>query len=264
MVNSALTILRSSGSYSRQDKFAGLLDIDRIKEQNSVYKCTVGCSLDGINYLMGFTGIYNSDSPFSVSVGAEYVDQFSLPETLDNDATRSVVSMAQNLQDRSQFILKSLRMTEQRWSGSTPPEFSVKIDIPIIRKTDACWTILDYLLRATSGTQNESGGGGQVQRTESAWQIFAPNGYHVQYATDGKSKDTPKGVHIVSLGSGRSCWFVMPQAIITNMDFNIGSKKYYDGNPTSVSCTIHFKFWRQPLYEDVIQWFPLLMKEGYR
>ena len=151
-------------------------------------------------------------------------------------------------------------MTEQRWNGSSEPTFNIKIDIPIVRKTNAQWLALQYALQAVSGTLNENGGNGQVQRFKSGWQIFAPNGYKVHYAGRAEDDDYPEGTHHIMLGSGNSRWFDMENAVITGISYAIGSKKYYDGNPTSVSLSIDFKYWRYPLYEQIIKWFPKIPK----
>ena len=249
------------GFTNRRATYLTYLDVERIKN-NPVYKCTIGSTSDGFKFWGGIEGIYNPDSPFNVNVGSSYNDSFELP--FDTAKLNTALGFAANMSNQTQFIFKSLRMTEQRWAGSTSPEFTVKIDIPIIRKTDACWTVLDYLLRATSGSLNDNAGGSQVQSVDSAARIFAPNGYKIEYSTSANTQDTPKGTYVVQLGSGDACWFKMFNALITNMDFSIGNKKYYDGNPTSVTCTVHFKFWRQPLYEDIRSWFPKLTDSRYR
>lgn len=266
MANSSLSILSNSENIITKDKFTGFLDIDRIK-QSPLYTCTVSCELPVQNSAgkrFSFSGIYNSDSPFSIGIQSEYSDQFQLPNW-GEEGLDSLTSLYANARNQSQFILKALRMTEQRWSGSTSPEFSIKIDIPIVRKADVCWSVLYYLIRATSGSLYDySRETEQKQTTETGLFIYAPNSYHIQYAKDKGAADIPKGVHSIMLGSDPTTWFHMTNAIITSMDFSIGSKKYYDGNPTSVSCNIHFKYWRQPLFEDIINWFPLLGKDGYR
>lgn len=266
MADSSLSILSSSKNVVTKDRFTGFLDIDRIKK-NPLYTCTVSCELPMQNSLgkrFEFSGIYNSDAPFSIGIQSEYSDQFEMPDWA-GDTASAVTALYANIRNQSQFILKALRMTEQRWSGSSSPEFSIKIDIPIVRKSDACWTVLQYLVRATSGSLYDySRETEQKQTTETGLFIYAPNSYHIQYATNKGQADVPKGVHSIMLGSDPTTWFHMTNAIITSMDFSIGSKKYYDGNPTSVSCNIRFKFWRQPLFEDIINWFPLLGKDGYR
>lgn len=265
MANSSLSILSNSENIITKDKFTGFLDIDRIK-QSPLYTCTVSCGLpaqtsdDIIEF--SFSGIYNSDSSFNLGIQSNYSDQFQQPNFLD-DTANSITSFYANMRNQSQFILKALRMTEQRWSGSTSPDFSIRIDIPIIRRTDACWSVLQYLTRATAGSLYDySRETNQKQTTEAGLLIYAPNSYHIQYATESGQADVPKGTHIIQLGLSPTTWFCMTDAVITSMDFSIGSKKYYDGNPTSVTCNIRFKFWRQPLYEDIINWFPLLAK-GY-
>lgn len=264
MADSSLTVLSNSQNIITKDRFTGFLDIDRIK-QSPLYTCTVSCELpvqSSKNIVpFSFSGIYNSDSPFSIGIQSEYSDQFEQPDFLE--LANSVTALYSNMRDQSQFILKALRMTEQRWSGSTSPDFSIKIDIPIVRKTDACWTVLQYLVRATSGSLYDySRETEQKQTTETGLFIYAPNSYHIQYGKDKGASDVPKGTHSIMLGSDPTTWFHMTDAVITDMDFSIGSKKYYDGNPTSVSCNIKFKYWRQPLFEDILNWFPLL-KKGY-
>lgn len=257
---SSLSKFKGSGLFNTGSRsFTGLLDVDRVKA-NPIYKCFIAKKIavgNPVNYIQG---VYNSDSQFSVSVGSEYVDQFELPEDAQNALTKLQGGMnwMRNMQEKSQFIVKSIRMSEQRWNGSTAPTFSVKIDIPIVRRADAPWEAIKYCLRATCGTLQEGGAGGQVQRMESAWQIFAPNGYKINYSDSANSHDTPEGTYTIALGEGRKCWFRMTDAVITNMDVSIGNKKYYDGNPTSVSIVVQFKFWRYPLYEDIITWFPLM------
>lgn len=234
-----------------------LLDIDRIK-QNPIYQCTIsgGKQLFG-SAIKPIQGIYNSDAPFSISLSSEYSDTFELPFA---DKINEVTGFAANMSNKTQFILKSLRMTEQRWTGCSNPTFNIKIDIPIIRRSDAPWSIIKYVMQATSGTKNDYTANGQVQRTESAWQIFAPNGYKIIYDTSGKDSDRPDGTYSISLGCGSTCWFRMPNALITNVECSISNKKYYDGNPTSVSVSLSFMYWRQPLFEDIVEWFPLANK----
>lgn len=246
--------LFNSQQSNSSNNFAGMLDVDRIYA-NPVYACSI-IKVNGAGGLQEIQGIYNSDSSFDIGITSNYVDQFDLPIQSGLDALNPVINYLRNTQGKSQFILKSLRMTEQRWNGSTEPSFSIKIDIPIVRRTDAQWRVLNYALQAVSGTKNEVGGNNQVQRVESGWQIFAPNGYHVTYAKDATQNDKPSGTHNITLGKGQATWFRMNDAVITNMGFLIGSKKYYDGNPTSVTLAIDFKYWRYPLYEDIIQWFP--------
>lgn len=243
---------------SNSNNFSGLLDVDRIYA-NPVYACEIS-KIGGAGGPQSIQGIYNSDAQFTISINSEFVDQFSLPSDIQDgfNALAAGGNWLRNMNGKSQFIMKSLRMTEQRWNGSTEPAFNIKVDIPIVRKTNAQWLALQYALQAVSGTKNESGGNGQVQRTESAWQIFAPNGYKVIYSQSAEEKDEPKGAHNITLGSGDATWFRMINAVITGMSFSIGSKKYYDGNPTSVSLSLDFKYWRYPLYEDVIDWFPKL------
>lgn len=239
---------------SISDNFRGILDIDRIYA-NPVYACSIS-KINGAAGNQSIEGIYNSDSPFNISITSNYVDQFELPIQPGLDALNPAVNWARNMQGKSQMILKSLRMTEQRWNGSTEPTFRLSIDIPIVRRTDAQWKAIQYALQAVSGTKDEVGGNSQVQRIESAWQIFAPNGYKVVYAKTAEGHDEPQGTHNIVLGKGEAKWFQMINAIITDVDCSIGPKKYYDGNPTSVTISIQFKFWRYPLYEDVISWFP--------
>lgn len=236
--------------------FNGVLDIDRIKA-NPIYRCTISRKIDGAALTSRtITGVYNADSPFSIGINANYEDQFELPFQSFFDQLMAGGNWARNMTGHSQFILKSLRMTEQRWTGSEAPTFSIRMDIPIIRRNDAPWEVVKYCIRATSGTLQEYSDNGQVQRIESAFQIFAPNGYRIQYATTATSSDVPYGVYRISLGVGSCCWFDMQDAIITGMNATLGSKKYYDGNPTTVSVDVNFKYWRYPTYEDVIKWFP--------
>ena len=239
--------------------FAGYLDIDRVKA-NPIYQCHITKKITQGQSPSSIQGVYNSDTPFSVSTSSNYEDQFELPFQNEIQTAMAGVNWLQNMQDHAQFIFKSLRMSEQRWTGSESPTFNVKIDIPIVRKKDAPWKMLDYCLQATCGTLQEPRENGQVQRVESGFQIYAPNGYRVHYATDGKGHDSPGGTYAISLGIGDKCWFRMTDALITSMNATIGNKKYYDGNPTSISIDVGFKFWRYPLYEDIIQWFPLMHK----
>ena len=223
-------------------------------------------SREGLEKIALYLVAENPKYPKSIEVIKQFQSKtgkrFEMPDWA-GDTLDSVTALYANARNQSQFILKALRMTEQRWSGSTSPDFSIKIDIPIIRKTDACWTVLQYLVRATSGSRYDySRENGQKQTTETGLFIYAPNSYHIQYATDRGQSDVPIGTHTIELGLDPTTWFCMTDAVITSMDFSIGSKKYYDGNPTSVSCSIRFKFWRQPLFEDIINWFPLLRK-GY-
>lgn len=231
----------------------GLLDIDRIYA-NPVYTCTISGNSGTIK------GIYNSDSPFGISINSEFVDQFSLPPAIEQglDALRSGTNWIANMSGKSQFILKSLRMTEQRWNGSSEPTFNIKLDIPIVRRTNVQWKVLQYALKAVSGTRTSPNANGQTQHIDEAWQIFAPNGYHVNYDNSAKGGDSPVGTHAITLGSGSSIWFNMSHAVITGISYSIGSKKYYDGNPTSVTLDVSFKYWRYPLYEEAIMWFPKL------
>lgn len=257
MANSSLTSYQGGYVLSRS-KFKEMLDVDRIKK-NPLYTCVVSggrSSLGGIPFTSHIEGIYNPDAPFSVSLSSDFVDTFELPPQVD--ALNSVTGWAANMSGKTQFILKSLRMTEQRWNGCTSPEFHIKIDIPIVRKTDAPWSIIKYVVQATSPTLNDyNSQGSQVQRQESAWTIFAPNGYKVNYSKDGKSSDSPGGTYTISLGTGRTCWFLMHNALITNAECSLSGKKYYDGNPVSVTVSLSFKYWRQPMLEDIVQWFPL-------
>ena len=238
----------------------GLLDVDRIYT-NPIYTCTIQKE-SGAAGPQQIIGIYNSDSPFNIQINSEFVDQFDLPPAIQEGFNQLAggANWIRNMQGRTQMILKSLRMTEQRWNGSSEPTFNVKIDIPIVRKTNAQWLALQYALQAVSGTLNENGGNGQVQKVESGWQIFAPNGYKVNYAGKAEDSDHPEGTHHIMLGSGNSRWFDMENAVITGISYAIGSKKYYDGNPTSVSLSIDFKYWRYPLYEQIIKWFPKIPK----
>lgn len=260
MANKSTLSQYTASSNITSNRITGLLDIDRVKA-NPLYRCTISggryASGNGKSAIASISGIYNSDAPFSISVGSEYADTFEMPEVIEK--LNSALGWAANMSGKTQFILKSVRMTEQRWNGSTNPEFSVKIDIPIVRKKDAPWDVIKYVLQTTSGTMNDYNGAGQVQRAESAWQIFAPNGYKVNYRkrTGGPNSDSPEGTYTISLGSGSRCWFRMTNAIITNVDCSIGNKKYYDGNPTFVSVSIRFKFWRLALLEDMLNWFPL-------
>lgn len=256
MASSSLTQYKG-GHIVNPRNLTALLDIDRIK-QNPLYKCTIsGGRVNKAGGLLAstITGIYNPDSMFEVSVGSEYVDTFTMP--FDTSKLNEVGGFAENMSGKTQFILKSLRMTEQRWNGSTSPEFTIKLDIPIVRRTDASWKIMKYVLQATSGTLNDYAGAGQTQSADSALQIFAPNGYRVNYGTSAGSQDFPQGTYTIALGEGATRWFLMPQALITNASCAISGKKYYDGNPTSITVTISFKFWRQPMYEDIVDWFPL-------
>lgn len=250
-------VKNNNGYTVNSSKIRDLFDIERIA-QNPLYTCTIAggrSNIGGFTLQNAIQGIYNPDAPFTISVGSEYQDTFTLPAGVDK--INEVTGWGANMSGKTQFILKSLRMTEQRWTGSTAPEFSVKIDIPIVRKNNDAWKTLVYALQATLGTLNDYNGQGQVQSNESAWQIFAPNGYKVNYNSSSKGGDTPEGTYTIELGSGTKCWFRMRNALITNMDYSISNKKYYDGNPVSVSFTVHFKFWRQPLFEEVTDWFPL-------
>jgi hypothetical protein len=252
---SSISSYISNATFNTSRGISAFLDIDRIKG-NPLYKCIVtGGRTNKINVLSKITGIYNPDAPFSVSVGSEYVDSFELP--FDTSKLNAVANFAANMSGKTQFILKSLRMTEQRWNGSTSPEFNVKLDIPIIRASDASWSVLKYALQATTGTLNDYSSNGQTQTVDGSLQIFAPNGYRINYSKDANKQDTPSGTYTVQLGEGRTCWFRMSDAVITNSDVSISGKKYYDGNPTSISVSISFKYWRQPLFEDIVQWFPL-------
>lgn len=251
---SSLSLFKRNSS-NRNSNFAGLLDVDRINA-NPVYTCYI--QKNGGGGIQSISGIYNSDAPFSVSIQSDFVDQFELPSDIQDGFNQLAAggNWMRNMNGMSQFILKSIRMTEQRWNGSSAPEFSLKLDIPIVRQTNAQWKALKYALQAVSGTKDEQGGNQQVQRVESAWQIFAPNGYKVTYSSSAETADTPSGVHSIALGKGNANWFMMNNAVITSIQGDIGPKKYYDGNPTNVTISIRFKFWRYPLYEDVIQWFP--------
>ena len=239
--------------------FAGVLDIDRVK-QNPIYTC----SIFNKDTLRKVSGVYNSDSPFTISTTSNYEDQFEFPYQESINKLMAGGNWFRNMQGKSQFIFKSLRMTEQRWTGSESPTFQIRLDIPIIRRSDAPWTVIKHCLRATCGTRDEvvsnGSGKGQVQKTETGFQIFAPNGYRIEYANTASGKDIPRGTYTIRLGEGQKCWFVMEDALITSMNASIGSKKYYDGNPTTVSIDVGFKFWRYPLYEDIITWFPLMEK----
>lgn len=250
-----------SKAQTNSTKLDGLLDIDRIYA-NPVYTCTISSSAGTIK------GIYNSDTPFGINISSEFVDQFSLPPAIEQglDALRSGANWIANMSGKSQFILKSLRMTEQRWNGSSEPTFHIKIDVPIVRKTNVQWQVLNYALKAVSGTRTSPNQNGQTQHIEEAWVIYAPNGYHVNYAS-GDRGDTPVGTHSITLGAGGptgSQWFQMNNAVITGANFSIGSKKYYDGNPTTVSLDIDFKYWRYPLYEEAVQWFTKLNMGGVK
>lgn len=262
MANNKSTISQYSQGYTYYEgkrQLAAILDIDRIKN-NPLYKCTVtgGKVRSGDSYVTGsIVGIYNPDSPFSMSTSSDYTDTFTLPFQDKLDKLNEVGAWAQNMSGRTQFIIKSIRMTEQRWTGSTAPDFNIKIDIPIVRPKDGevAWDSIRYFLQATCGSINDYAGT-QKQSMESAWQIFAPNGYKVTYKKDSKSGDVPSGTYSISLGEGKSRWFSMTNALITNASPTISGKKYYDGNPTSISLNISFKYWRQPMYEDIINWFP--------
>lgn len=253
------TIKQYSKNIFNQDdrKFAGYLDIDRVKA-NPIYQCVISKKITKGATYSAIHGVYNSDTPFTISTGSNYEDQFEIPFQDEINHAMAGVNWLRNMQNQSQFIFKSLRMSEQRWTGSEPPTFSIRLDIPIVRKSDAPWKMIDYCLQATCGTRNEHGGHNQVQRTESGFQIFAPNGYRIVYSQDAHSSDTPLGTYAISLGVGDKCWFRMTDALITSMNATIGNKKYYDGNPTTVSIDVGFKFWRYPLYEDIIKWFPLM------
>lgn len=241
---------------SISNSLEGLLDVDRIYA-NPVYTCTIQGS-SGI-----IKGIYNSDSPFGIGIESNFVDQFSLPPAIEQglEALRAGTNWIANMSGKSQFILKSMRMTEQRWDGSSSPTFQIRIDVPIVRRTDVQWKVLQYALKATAGTRTSPNANGQTQHIDEAWVIYAPNGYHVNYSS-GDQGDQPVGTHTIQLGSGNSVWFRMTNAVITSMNFSIGPKKYYDGNPTSVSLDIGFKYWRYALYEEAIKWFPKLNLGG--
>ena len=251
---STLSLYQSNIFNQSNRNFMGSLDVDRVKA-NPLYKCKI---INEDNYKT-IQGVYNSDAPFSVSASSNYEDQFEFPFQDQINKIMAGGNWIRNMQGKSQFIFKSLRMSEQRWTGSESPSFPIRIDIPIIRASDAPWHTIRDCLEATCGTRNEKGLGGQVQKTETGFQIFAPNGYRVEYSTSATGRDVPKGTYTIQLGEGKDkCWFRMPNAIITSMNASIGSKKYYDGNPTFVSIDISFRFWRYALYEDVTTWFPKL------
>ena len=260
MVNSSLSVYQAQTRLT-SSKIRTLLDVDRIK-QNPIYTASIigGRSLGSLGLLTQISGIYNPDSPFTISCGSEFVDTFELPPVVDK--MNEVTGWAANMAGKTQFILKSVRMTEQRWNGSTAPEFSIKIDIPIVRKSDAPWKIIKYVMQATMPTLNDynSKSGAQIQRTESSWTIFAPNGYKIHYSNSSKTSDYPEGAYTIELGRGAYTWFRMQHALITSMNCSISGKKYYDGNPVSVTVSVNFKYWRQPMFEDVVHWFPLANK----
>ena len=255
---STLSIYNTANSKITGSTVRQFLDIDRIK-QNPIYTAVISggrTKLGGFSLSSSITGIYNPDSPFTISTGSEYADTFELPPVVDK--MNEVTGWAANMSGKTQFILKSVRMTEQRWNGSTAPEFNIKIDIPIVRKKDAPWSVIRYVTQATSATLNDyNSSGGQVTSPEAAWTIFAPNGYKVTYSKEAKDADKPQGTYTIQLGLGRYRWFCMQNALITSSNCSISGKKYEDGNPVSVSVSIGFKFWRQPLYEDIVNWFPL-------
>lgn len=257
MVNSSLSVFKANNRISSAQA-KQLLDIDRIKK-NPIYTVSITGGRSRIaNFTLSstITGIYNPDAPFSISCGSEFVDTFELPPVVDK--MNEVTGWAANMSGKTQFLLKSVRMTEQRWNGSTSPEFTVKFDIPIVRKKDAPWDIIKYVMQAVSPTLNDyNSEGKQITRAESSWTIFAPNGYKVNYSKSAKDADSPEGTYTIQLGLSPYCWFRMRNALITNIDCSISNKKYLDGNPVSVSVSVHFKFWRQPMYEDIVSWFPL-------
>lgn len=244
---------------NKNKNIIGLLDIERI-EANPLYKCTISGSSSVYNQKVksfmpsSISGIYDTDSNFTLSLGSEYSDTFEMPDIVND--INSITGFAANYFGRTQFILKSVRMTEQRWTGSSAPTFNISINIPIVRKPEAAWNVLKFISQALSGTINNYAGGGQTKSTESAYVIYAPNGYTIHYKDSKQDSDYPTGTYTIELGSGTSCWFRMPNALITNASFSISNKKYYDGNPVSVKVNISFKWWRQPLLEDIIEWFP--------
>lgn len=260
-ITSSLTKYKGTSLLNSKNDIQGLLDIDRIKN-NPVYQCTLSggrFNVGGVKGTKSIVGIYNSDAPFTISSQSNWEDTFEMPQVVDK--LSGALNWVENMAGKTQFILKSLRMTEKRWTGSSAPTFSITIDIPIVRKKDAPWTVVKYVMQAVSGTMNDYNSQGQVTSAEDSFQIFAPNGYGVTYAKGAKDSDVPKGTYTVSLGSGSCCWFRMQNAVITSASCNIGSKKYYDGNPTFVSVSIGFEFWRQPLLEDIITWFPLAQSD---
>lgn len=255
---------QNSNGYTvnKNPNMIGLLDIERIKA-NPLYQCTIsgGTTLqkNGNDYLTipsVISGIYDSDSNFTLSLGSEYTDTFEMPSVID--AVNDVTGFVSNFIGRTQFILKSTRMTEQRWTGSAYPEFNISINIPIVRKQDAAWSVIKFVTQATTGTlQDYARGGNQVKSTESSWLIYAPNSYTVHYKSSAQGEDYPTGAYTIELGKSPKCWFRMPNAIITSASCSISNKKYYDGNPVFVKVNIGFKFWRMPLLEDIVTWFPL-------
>lgn len=246
---------------NKDSNIIGLLDIERIKK-NPLYMCTISGGLDSFNqnikYFMPtyITGIYDTDSNFTLNLGSEYSDTFEMPGIVDK--ANEITGFAANFFGKTQFILKSVRMTEQRWTGSSCPEFNIAINIPIVRKAEsnAAWNVLKFVTQALSGTLNNYAGGTQTKSTEASYVIYAPNGYTIHYQNSAQDSDYPTGTYTVELGSGDSCWFRMPNALITNANVSISNKKYYDGNPVSVKVSISFKYWRQPLLEDIVSWFP--------
>lgn len=261
MAQNQSTIKKYNNGYTvnKNQNIIGLLDIERIK-QNPLYKCTISGGLDVFNqkiknYMPTYiTGIYDTDSSFTLSLGSEYSDTFEMPGIVDK--ANELTGFAANFFGKTQFILKSVRMTEQRWTGSSSPSFTIAINIPIIRKEQAAWNVLKFTSQALSGTLNNYAGGTQTKSTEASYVIYAPNGYTVHYQNSAQDSDYPTGAYTIELGCGESCWFRMPNALITDANFSISNKKYYDGNPVSVKVSITFKYWRQPLLEDIISWFP--------
>ena len=234
-----------------------LLDIDRIKA-NPLYQCTItgGMNYGNSNVPSSIVGIYDSDSPFSIDGSSEWEDTFDQPSVLGS--ANSVTGFASNMSGKTQFSLKALSLTEKRWSGTTSPKFSTRINIYVVRKSDKPWYTIMFALQSVLGTfKDYRGGNSQIQSTESSWAIYSPNNYRVNYRSNSKGQDTPEGTYSISFGSGQYCWFRMNNIIIDDVRCSINNKKYEDGNPVSVTLDISFEFWRMPLYEDVISWFPL-------
>lgn len=254
---STLTTYTPGYTVNPSKNITGLLDIDRIKA-NPLYQCTITGGRTIFGMPSSITGIYDTDSSFTISTSSSYSDTFELPSIANK--INEVTGFAANMAGKTQFILKSVRMTEQRWAGSSSPEFRAKINIPIVRKENAPWNMLKYVIQATSPTLDDYASNNQVSSTESSWVIYAPNGYGINYQTSAKDADRPKGTYTIQFGNGSTTWFKMPFAIITSSDATLSNKKYYDGNPTSIILNIGFKFWRQPLLTDIIDWFPLANK----
>ena len=245
------------------------IDYDRLKHENKENLCTISVNNSSAGSI---TGILDTQSNISIGAKADYKDYWDnlqAFQTLQN-YQGLVGSAAGGEKQMPQVSLKSLRLSEQNYMGSTVNDFNIKINVPIISQNDDPWGIaigmLEYVIGERSSDISISDIFGIesnkiqsfVSGAEKELVIYAPHRYRIRWSNNditkaGGAEDRPEGCANIRIGSR----FKFDNMLITNVSCDFNNIVYVDGKVTDLGIQFSFRPWRLPDLSEVKRWFAL-------